>query len=164
MRPIDSVTGKPWDAELANLKLQDFKHEAEADLLRLDERRSGGRLNAENGYSALYLDGPEPEDPKQDRRRYRVSPELASMKHTGQDSRQLREKRWAEFCSEPRDQDAYRTEIQQRQTQTVARTVIAAGQELEDQVAALADRPGGLTPKDSRQQGSKNRPKQLLES
>jgi len=143
MVPIDSRHDRPWSSKCATLVLLDIRKKAELDLLRLDEHRSGGRLNADNGYST-YVDVTN--DPDAMNRKYRPDPVLASFKHSGVDTDKLTAKRWAEFCAEPRDEEATIAALGLGVAENAIATQISEGEELEAQIAALGSKSAPKIP------------------
>lgn len=131
MLPVDSATGKPWESANATRMVQSIRAKANDDLNANDERRSDGRLCAENEYSTLPPFNEDIKGPQ------RVEPiaELVALKHTGHDTDALTAKRWAEFCKEPQDQVASMATLEgDSRTQRIERD-IADGDELEREVA-----------------------------
>lgn len=110
---LDSKTGKLWSQENVNLKLQDMRKRAIADLRKRDVAR-GVPANG-----VVYHDG-EPG-------RFEVDVELSRKKHTGRDVRLLTHGRWAKYCSQPRDEvgDTKSMILDQHQ-RTVGKHVAAA--------------------------------------
>ena len=133
MVPTDSKNDRPWLSANATLVVLDIRKKAERDLLRLDEHRSGGRLNAENGYSTCVLNGV-PDDPNAT---YVADPVLAAFKHSGVDTDKLTAKRWAEFCSEPRDEEATIAALGLCVAKKAIAERISEGEELEAQLKAM---------------------------
>ena len=134
MVPIDSKNDRPWLSANATLVLLDIRKKAELDLLRLDEHRSGGLLNAANGY-ATCVDTTA--DPDSLNRTFRPDPVLASFKHSGVDTDILTAKRWADFCSVPRDEEKTIAELGLGVTENAIAARIEAGASLEAEIAAL---------------------------
>lgn len=136
MVPIDSENDRPWSSNNATLALLDIRRKAELDLLRLDEYRSGGRLNAANGYSTCV---DVTEDPDAKNRQYRPDPVLASMKHSGVDTDKLTAKRWAEFCSEPRNEEATIAHLGLNTATNAIGEMKKRGAKLEKEIAAIPE-------------------------
>jgi hypothetical protein len=94
---IDSKTGKRFAPELANALWHKTERAARATLCARDEKLSGGRISAANGYKVTI---PHSERPGA----FVVSQELRAIKHTRREERLLAEKNWAVYCSEPRSE------------------------------------------------------------
>lgn len=99
---LDTVTGNPWKPENANVMLQRIKAEVTTELRARDVSLSGGRINEAGGYKITVPD---------DAGRLRADHELQRIRHTGRESRLLREKRWTKFCSTPQPQDTIMSEL-----------------------------------------------------
>ena len=138
MVPMDSKHDRRWSSENATLVLLDIRRKAERDLLVLDEQRSGGRLNAENGYST-YVDVTN--DPKAQNRKYRPDPVLASFKHSGVDTDTLTAKRWGEFCSKPQDEEATIARFGLNKAENAIAGMVERGAELEAAVSEAKKAP-----------------------
>ncbi len=171
MLPINSKTGKLWSHENANLVLQATKREVEDELNVLDEKRSGGRLNAANGWSPLVLiEG-----------RYRADPELAGFKHTGHEAQVIMRGRfYKRYLANPCDEEGLTAELRKAQKDLTITVAIAEAEEMEaalrngnghcklqpapidmtvDQSSANANvRTAAVRPR-GRPVGSRNRPK-----
>lgn len=107
MHPIDTKTGKPWAPQNSAAKLQQVYREAEDDLNRLDELKSGGRLCAATAWSTMVIDESTELPDGQTTYPTIVDPGLSALKHSGRDSKILRGARWAKFCAEPRCEDDF---------------------------------------------------------
>ena len=107
MRPIN-LDGKDWGTEPAGLAFGDVRKEAIADLCARSERVSGGRMNADNNYAPYEaVEKPDSNRGKEQvsaGARYVINPVLVELRHTGDDELNLTKARWAEFCSEPREE------------------------------------------------------------
>lgn len=135
---LDSATHEPWDADNANAMLQHFRAQCVDAMRKRDEIKSGGRMNAENDWSTMRLSG-EPDDPAT---KMVVDPELAALKHSGEDTEKVLLKMWAEFCSEPRDQKQYVAQFQ------LERRIEQAAERAEKASAVVAELDSmGLMPK-----------------
>lgn len=142
MVPIDSKRNKPWLSANATLVALHIRQQAESDLLALDEQRSGGRLNAENGYSTLMLVS----SPDEKNAKYTVDPVLSALKHTGADTDRLAAKRYAEFCSVPQDEEATIARLGLNEAENEIAKRIERGADLEAQIAELKKPPAVAVP------------------
>ena len=144
MVPTDSKNDRPWLSSNATLVVLDIRKKAELDLLRLDEHRSGGRLNAANGYATCVLVEGEAGDPNA---RWVADPVLSAFKHSGLDTDKLTAKRWAEFCAEPRDEEATIAALGLCVAKKAIAERITEGEELEAQIKAMrAGTPVAVVP------------------
>lgn len=151
MVPTDSKTGLPWDSTNGNIVLQAINRQVIADLRKLDEFRSQGRLSEANEWCTYILSG-DKDDPSS---KFLVDPDLVRLKHTGSDTRKLREKRWAEFCSEPRDQEEYTKRYRAETDGKVIVDKIESGSELEHAIKQMYEpvAPGPAEQPDVRKKG-----------
>lgn len=95
--------GTPWSPDTTYMAIQEIRDGAQRDLRARDERRSQGRLNAENRYSPYV-------EVKKDGGQgsvFVVDETLADIRHTGEDLDVLTAGRWAAFRSEPRDEKPF---------------------------------------------------------
>lgn len=106
---LDTVTGKPWKPENANVMLQRIKAEVTTELRARDVSLSGGRINEASGYKITTLG---------DDGRLRADHELQRIRHTGRESRLLRDKRWTEFCATPQPQDEFMEKLASKERKT----------------------------------------------
>ena len=100
---IDTKTNAPWPPQWANMALRRIKGKASADLVA----RYISRGIPESGQ--VYTTE---KDEKGEHKRAicTVDRSLAGKRHTGRESRILRESRWRDFCSKPRDLAAFKAE------------------------------------------------------
>ncbi|MCK5641154.1 MAG: hypothetical protein KAJ19_10165 [Gammaproteobacteria bacterium] len=135
--------GTPWSPETGHLALRDIRKQVIADLNARDERLSRGQLNAENHYS------PYREVPKENNQgsSFIVDPLLSSIRHTGEDTILLTEKRWREFTAEPQDEKPYRDKLIQRSQVDKLNAAKTAGQAVEDSLASVAEADLPVMPK-----------------
>lgn len=128
MQPIDSVTGRPWSSENSSLALEQIKDEVRSELRARDASRgipqrkdvlddNGVKIGEKENFQVYKDDG----------KVYAVDQHLASLKHSGRENRLMVERRWAQFCAEPRDEIALSakaglTERQNELARTLERT------------------------------------------
>lgn len=132
MQPIDSVTKRPWSAENSRLALEQIKDEVRAELRARDASHGIPQLKDvldENGVKIGERDNFQVY--KDDGKVYVVDQHLASLKHNGRENRLRVQRRWAQFCSEPRDELALSakaglTERQKELARTLERTTEVA--------------------------------------
>lgn len=98
---IDSKTNTPWPPKWANMALRGVKRKASADLVARD--RSRGIPESGQVYTTES-----DEKGEHKRETCTVDRALAGKRHTGRESRILREARWREFCSKPQDLAAFK--------------------------------------------------------
>lgn len=127
--------GTPWSADTGHLALQDIRRQAIDDLKAREERMSRGRMNAENHYSPYH----EVQKENGQGSTFVVDPLLASLKHTGEETILLTQKRWAEFTSKPQDEKPYRDKLLKRTQGDRLSAMKAAGQEVEDSLTPIPD-------------------------
>lgn len=135
--------GTPWGVETGHLALQEIRQKVIADLKARDERLSRGRLSAETHYSP-YI---EVQKDNGEGSSFVVDPLLSSIRHTGEDTILLTEKRWREFTAEPQDEKPYREKLIQRSQGNRLKAAKAAGQAVEDSLGAIADADLPVMPK-----------------
>lgn len=137
MRPINP-NGKQWGVEASGVAYDDIHKQAVRDLCARDERLSGGQMNAGNNYAPYNV----VEKPGSDTARapagsrYVVNPLLVAMRHTGDEELQLTNARWAEFCSEPRDEKPYLDRILQQRRQDRLTVMVTAGANVSESLKA----------------------------
>ena len=137
MVPTDSKHNRPWSSANATLVVLDIRKKADLDLLRLDEQRSGGRLNEANGYSTYV----ETSNPDSLNRTFRADPVLSAMKHSGEDTDRLTAKRWAEFCAVPRDEEGTIAALGLNKAENAIAGMVERGAELEAAVTEAKKAP-----------------------
>lgn len=135
--------GAPWGVETGHLALQEIRQKAIADLKDRDERLSRGRLNAETHYSP-YIEKPKENGQGSS---FVVDPLLSSIRHTGEDTILLTEKRWRQFASEPQDEKPYRDKMIERTQAERLNAAKTAGQAVEDSLGAVAEADLPVMPK-----------------
>lgn len=135
--------GSPWSAEAGHLALQDIRKQVVIDLNARDERLSRGRMNADNYFSPYN----EVQNESGQGSTFVVDPLLASIKHSGEETILLTEKRWREFTSEPQDEAPYRDKLVAHTKAESLDAAKRAGQEVEDSLGAVADADLPLMPK-----------------
>ena len=95
---VDTKTGKPWPMDMANLKLNDIRETCRDDLMKRDKA-----VGIDNGKLTTTI-----ADPNVDgKTKEVVDPVKQRLAHTGAEMNTLLAKRWAEYCSEPHDLDAF---------------------------------------------------------
>lgn len=146
MRPVNTDQDKkPWKPATSNLALQDIRRSAIDALNKRDEQLSRGRLNKDNRFS------PYREEKRGDGTgsRFVVDPVLSEIKHTGEETIALTKSRWAEFCSEPRDEKVYAERLVKQTRDDHLAEMKAAGKEVEASLAPIseAEMPVLPTPK-----------------
>ncbi|KKM76398.1 hypothetical protein LCGC14_1380540 [marine sediment metagenome] len=132
MQPIDSVTNHPWSPKNSRLMLEQIKDEVRAELRARDASRGIPQLkdvHDDNGVKIGEKDNFQVY--KDDGKVYAVDQHLASLKHSGRENRLMVQRRWAQFCSEPRDEVALSakaglTERQDELARTLDRTAEVA--------------------------------------
>lgn len=108
MLPIDSADGQPWTTDNAALLLRQVKCGVLSDLGKRTERRTGGRCNAANGYSALVLDADG----------HLVGDQtLARLCHSTHEVRILVRSRFYKMLEKPLDQRLLAGELRERERQ-----------------------------------------------
>ena len=128
MQPIDSVTKRPWSSENSRLAIERIKDEVRAELRARDASRGipqrkdifdddGVKIGEKDNFQVYKDDG----------KVFVVDRHLASLKHNGRENRLMVLRRWAQFCSKPRDEvalsaDAGMTERQTELARTLERT------------------------------------------
>jgi len=132
---IDSKTGEAWPIEMANLKLQEIRQECREDLWALDERRGVTGLKVTDTIA-------DPEDKEGlGKTKDVVNEQKRAAAHTGDDLTRLLAKRWAEYCSEPRDLAEFIATTRLPKQQELEALTEAASH-IEDAIAnELADAP-----------------------
>ena len=108
MRPIDSVTQREWAWESCSIVLGKIRDDVNAELRardashgipqeedRIDE--NGVKIGVVPSYKVYTVD---------DKGHSVVDQHLASLKHKGHERRLLVKRRWAQLCSQPRDEVA----------------------------------------------------------
>lgn len=100
MQCIDTKTGDPWPSRWATAKLKELKDEASAELVARDRARG----IAEDGQ---VYDMEKVKKGEHSRTQAIVNPHLAALRHTGQEVRLLTKSKWADWCSQPRDLQAF---------------------------------------------------------
>lgn len=102
MRPIDQQ-GNEWPPEFSRARLKLMRAECVSAMRGRDEKRSGGRLCAGNGYRPYTVIAD-----KSKGGRYTPQTDLVRIRHKGQDTRKLLAGQWAEFCAQPQDLEAWK--------------------------------------------------------
>jgi hypothetical protein len=102
MRPIDK-NGNEWPAEFSRAKLHVMRAECVTAMRCRDEELSGGRLCEKSGYRPYTV-----VEDKALGGRYTPQTDLVLIRHKGQDTRRMLAGRWAEFCSQPQDLEAWK--------------------------------------------------------
>lgn len=125
----------PWSPETGHLALQEIRKQVIADLHARDERLSRGGLSAENHYSPYR----EVQKENGQGSHFVVDPLLSSIRHSGEETILLTEKRWREFVSEPQDEKPYRDKLIQSGQVDRLNAAKAAGQAVEDSLGAVAE-------------------------
>jgi hypothetical protein len=98
MQLLDVKTGKAWPKAQTNQKLGEIREQCRTDLRTRDEARG-----IVNGKLTTTIKDPNMDGKTKDV----VDPVKQDRAHTGAEFNALLAKRWAEFCSEPRDLDAF---------------------------------------------------------
>lgn len=151
MRPVNT-NGIEWSRDTADMALQEIRAQAIQDLLDRDEQRSGGRMCKANNYAAYTEHELKNKSlhPEQGMRRGNIQvvidPVLASIRHTGDEEQQLLAARWAEFCSEPRDEEPYRHKIQAKLRTERIKQLLGRGQDVEKSLTTAEPLPVTNTP------------------
>lgn len=144
MLPIDSKTGKAWSHENATTHLQDIRTRVLREFQQRDILRG---FTKENGWRAYKYEmddaGNQTGDPIFDTK-------LIGRRHTADEVTTVTRKRWAEFCSEPSDQDAIIADRQNLDRKESIAKSIKAGKAVESDLAdeisgdAVAELTGAL--------------------
>ncbi len=148
MRPLNA-DGTAWGIESTQLALRTLKSKCKNDLHDMEERESGGRLNAENRYSPVIEVMRDKDNAALGSVRH-ADPVLASIKHTGQELESLLKSRWATFCESPQDEQPYLDQMI-KALRTDAMAVMKSDGE------TIEERLGGLTPRMSAPEPSAER-------
>ena len=127
--------GTPWSPETGHLALQEIRKTAIADLNARDERLSRGQLNAANHYSPYR----EVQKEHGQGSSFVVDPLLSSIRHSGEETILLTEKRWREFTSEPQDEAPYRDKLAACTKTERLNAAKCAGQGVEDSLGAVPE-------------------------
>lgn len=138
MRPLNP-NGTEWTRDTANIALREIKAECKADLHRIEEVKSEGKLSAANRYSPIVETMRDDNDPRLGSVRV-VDPVLAAIKFPGRDMEALLKSRWSKFCADRREETPYRERHLQALREASAKRHQADGKALEDRI-------GGLTPR-----------------
>ncbi len=103
MQPLDQH-GNKWPAEFSRAKLNAIRKECVAAMRARDEQLSGGRLCEKSGYRPYTVT-----EDKSLGGRYVPQTDLVLIRHKGRDTRKMLVGRWAEFCAQPQDLEAWKT-------------------------------------------------------
>lgn len=163
MRPINN-DGNFWGAETSQLAFADIRQTVKRDLQRLDERRSDGRMNADNGWSpaTLVVDArPVGKfgDKEAEHGVFKVDPVLAGIHHSGDESRNLFRERWAQFCRAPQDETEFHERVVVKRREATLATMLSDGKSIAAEVAAISAPETSAKRKPGPKLGSKNKPK-----
>lgn len=132
----------PWSVETGHLALQGIRKQAIIDLNARDERLSRGRMNAGNHFSPYD----EVQNENGQGSTFVVDPLLASIKHSGEETILLTEKRWREFTSTPQDEAPYRDKLSAHTKTARLNAAKCAGQAVEDSLGDVAEADLPLAP------------------
>lgn len=138
-----NLDGTRWGADTGHLALQEIRAKAIADLKARDERLSRGALNAENHYSPYR----EVQKEHGQGSSFIVDPLLSSIRHSGEDTILLTQKRWAEFTSNPQDEKPYRDKLLKKTEGDRLNAMKAAGQDVEDSLLTVPEDDLPVVPK-----------------
>lgn len=106
MRPIDSVTKRIWDGDNCNVIMDQIRREVDAELRARDVHRGipefkdifdddGVKIGVKPNFQVYVDDG---------KAHFAIDRHLASLRHTGRERRLMIQRRWLQFCAEPRDE------------------------------------------------------------
>jgi len=144
MKPTNP-DGTLWAADTAYLAGQQMRAQVIAELRQRDETLSNGRMNAGNNWAPCTF-VPRSEDEPERGGVYQPDPVCVQVHHTGDDTRQLTNYRWGEFCKVPQDEQPFRERLDREARERQIAKLQAGGETLAKELAEKSTRPLGQLP------------------